>query len=105
MACQLWIPLQLPLHLRTFNNGLMVVQAESYQDVQVIARIQALTGGKENQLGVGITVGECATSLNLPLPLAQEYLRVAEEQGLLCRDEAPEGLQFFHNFFPFISAP
>lgn len=50
-------------------------------------------------LGTGASAGETATALEIPLALAQSYLLMAEERGVLCRDDGPRGCIFFENFF------
>ena len=50
-------------------------------------------------LGAAITRTEVAVSLGVPVAIAGEHLRVAEGRGVLCRDDGPEGLRFFRNFF------
>jgi hypothetical protein len=50
-------------------------------------------------LGPGTTRAEVAMAFGVPLPIAGEYLTGAEAAGLLCRDDGPDGLRFFRNFF------
>ncbi len=50
-------------------------------------------------LGPSITRVEVAVRLALPVPIAGEHLRMAEARGVLCRDDGPEGLRYFRNFF------
>jgi ESCRT-II complex subunit VPS36 len=50
-------------------------------------------------LGPSITSTEVAVGLGVPVPIAGEHLRTAEARGVLCRDDGPEGLRFFRNFF------
>lgn len=50
-------------------------------------------------LGRGVTTAEAATALGVPVPVAGEHLSAAEASGLLCRDDGPEGLRFYKNFF------
>ena len=52
-----------------------------------------------NPLGESITVGDTAAMLKVPLTLAHEYLLMAERKGALCRDDGPQGLRFYYNFF------
>ena len=63
----------------------------------------AAAGGMEARLlctlGPGITRTDVALALEVPVAVAAEHLRMAEAQGVLCRDEGPEGLRFFRNFF------
>jgi len=50
-------------------------------------------------LGPGITRAELAVAFGVPLPIAGEYLTGAEAAGMLCRDDGPDGLRFYKNFF------
>lgn len=50
-------------------------------------------------LGPALTAGEVAAALHVPMPIATEHMRTAEAAGVLCRDDGPEGLRFFRNFF------
>ena len=67
-------------------------------DVQVCARIGELVTADEG-LGPAVTASDVATALTIPLPIASEHLLTAENRGVLCRDDGPEGLRFFRNFF------
>jgi ESCRT-II complex subunit VPS36 len=40
-----------------------------------------------------------AAALGVPLPVAGEHLAAAEAAGMLCRDDGPEDVRFFKNFF------
>jgi hypothetical protein len=44
-----------------------------------------------------------AKRLNIALIVAKEQLLLAEENGVLCRDECVEGLYFFKNMFKLFS--
>lgn len=50
-------------------------------------------------LGPALSAADVSAALLLPLTLAKEALLVAESSGVLCRDDGPEGLRFFRNFF------
>jgi len=51
-------------------------------------------------IGPGISRADVAEALNFPLAVAGEYLTEAEAQGLLCRDDGPEGVtRYYINFF------
>lgn len=67
-------------------------------DVQVCARIGELVTADEG-LGPAVTASDVASALVIPLPIASEHLLTAENRGVLCRDDGPEGLRFFRNFF------
>ncbi len=53
----------------------------------------------ELELGPPLSAGDVAGALGVPLAIAHEQLLVAEAAGVLCRDDGPNGLQFFRNFF------
>jgi ESCRT-II complex subunit VPS36 len=54
--------------------------------------------------GPGITSSDVARSMAIPLTIAQQHLLMAESVGVLCRDDGPEGLKFFRNFFKDVGA-
>ena len=54
--------------------------------------------GREG-LGRALTSSDVAAALCVPLAIAAEHLLTAENRGVLCRDDGPEGLRFFRNFF------
>lgn len=51
-------------------------------------------------LGPSLTRVEVAVSLGVPVAIAGEHLMMAEARGVVCRDEGPEGLRYWRNFFP-----
>lgn len=68
--------------------------------LQVCARIEELVSADEGAgLLTALTASDVASALMIPLPIASEHLLTAEHRGVLCRDDGPEGLRFFHNFF------
>ena len=50
-------------------------------------------------LGAGLTPSEASAALQVPLAVAAQHLRTAEAAGVLCRDEGPEGIKWYRNFF------
>ena len=67
---------------------------------QVCARIKELVSVDEGPGSLtALTASDVASALMIPLPIASEHLLTAESRGVLCRDDGPEGLRFFHNFF------
>ncbi len=51
-------------------------------------------------LGPGLTASDVARALGgIALTIAQEHLLLAEARGVVCRDDGPEGLRFYANFF------
>ncbi|KAL4422699.1 hypothetical protein ABPG75_008896 [Micractinium tetrahymenae] len=51
-------------------------------------------------LGPSLTRLQVAVGLGVPLAVAGEHLRMAEARGVVCRDDGPEGLRYWRNFFP-----
>ncbi|KAG0250077.1 hypothetical protein BG011_008662 [Mortierella polycephala] len=97
-ACQMFQDLNLPLRLRKFDSGLLVIQTMArYSDDEVSStiskRIQNLPPG------AGLTAVELASAIQISVALAQDQLLMAESRGLICRDESVEGLRFFDNLF------
>lgn len=64
---------------------------------QMCRQLTKLTGAEG--LGRALTASDVAAELSIPLAIAGEHLAAAEVRGALCRDDGPEGLRFFRNFF------
>lgn len=109
-AARLWEKLKLPVRLRQFKNGLLVVQQANRTDDKTIA--QLLSWLQELHLsppsihmawdvekfGRGITAQEAAQRFGWSVGVANEELEMAEEKGALCREEGVEGLRFWDNW-------
>ncbi|XP_035289724.1 vacuolar protein-sorting-associated protein 36 isoform X1 [Anguilla anguilla] len=93
-ACKMLEPLKLPLRLRIFDSGVMVVQLQSHSEEEMIA--SALDNVSEKG---SLTSEEFAKLLGLSVLLAKERLLLAEKMGHLCRDDSVEGLRFYPNLF------
>jgi ESCRT-II complex subunit VPS36 len=121
----------LPLRVRKFASGVIVVQGSQFSDEQLCRNIEQLLQTKMQQqqqqqqipgstalsdhlpassasaaaaagvplLGPPLVATDVSAALSLPLTLAREALLVAESRGVVCRDDGPEGLRFFRNFF------
>lgn len=97
----------LPLRLRKFPSGVIVVQGSQFSDTQLCKNMEQLLqhksqGGSSSVvagLGPALSAAHVSAALMLPMTLAKEALLVAESSGVLCRDDGPEGLRFFRNFF------
>lgn len=97
-ACELFDGLNLPLRLRKFDSGLLVIQtlarySNDEVSTAITTRIQNLPPG------AGLTAVELASAIQISVALAQEQLLMTEARGLICRDESVEGLRFFDNLF------
>ncbi|KAG0344885.1 Vacuolar protein-sorting-associated protein 36 [Podila humilis] len=99
-ACTQFTELNLPLRLRKFDSGLLVIQTMArYSDDEVSGtiheRIKKLAPGAG-----GLSAVDLASAIQISVALAQEQLLMTEARGLICRDESPEGgLLFYDNLF------
>ena len=109
-AARLWEKLKLPVRLRQFKNGLLVVQQADRTDDKTIAQLLSLLHeshigesdselqGSNEAFGRGITAQEAAQRFGWSVGVASEELEMAEEKGALCREEGIEGLRFWENW-------
>lgn len=97
-ACAIWEKFDVPVMLRKFDSGVMVIQNKAHSDEEVLARIKALVL-KPDALRTGISPSDAAMTLGIAPGLAKEHLLTAESKGLLCRDISPEGFRFYINLF------
>jgi len=98
-ASKLMEGLGLQFSLRTFDSGLLALQHASHKESSIQDRI--LTMATERMAnGEGLVAFMVAQELHCGVPLAAQYLDVAEKEERLVRDESPEGLQFYPNRFP-----
>jgi ESCRT-II complex subunit VPS36 len=113
-ACGLWSALRVDLRLRRFDSGVLVVQSRAHSDEQAravcactpleVARSLTLASQVSaalEQLAANTLEGVCAADaahqVGLTPAIARECLLAAEARGVLCRDDAPDGLRFFKN--------
>lgn len=94
-ACHLFEKLGLPMRLKTFDSGVLVVQAKSESDEVVCGEILKLLPDNKSW----VTALEVSSKLSMSLLLAKEHLLNAENTGKLCRDDTLEGLRFYRNLF------
>ncbi|KAI0555298.1 EAP30/Vps36 family-domain-containing protein [Xylaria curta] len=109
-AAQLWEKLKLPVRLRTFKSGVMVVQSRDRTDETTIKALVAWLRilheiPPERDVpwdwrifGRGVTAHDVAERFGWSIGVAEEELEMAEERGVLCREEGLEGLKFWENF-------
>ncbi|CAK1364014.1 Vacuolar protein-sorting-associated protein 36 [Cercospora beticola] len=110
-AANMWDSLHMPVRLRRFKSGLLVVQERSRSDEKTIATILAWlreqavldppTHDKilETSFGKGVTAHETAERFGWSVGVATEELEMAEETGTLCRDQCLDGTRFWENHF------
>jgi hypothetical protein len=70
----------------------------SLTPLQVCNQLQQMVG-EEGGLGPPLSATEVSTKMGIPIAIATQHLLTAESRGILCRDDGPEGLRFFRNFF------
>lgn len=109
-AAEAWDRLGLPVKLRRFKSGLLVVQRRDASDERTISQINEWLNFLRRcepdpsppwewpQYGVGVTALQAAAKFGWSLGVAVEELEMAEERGALCREEGVEGLKFWLNF-------
>ena len=108
-AVTMWDELKMPVKLRQFRSGLLVVQRRTWTDERLLDHInQWLQSTKRTPLsldvlwewtsfGSGVTAQDAAVHFGWSIGVASEELEMAEERGLLCREESVEGLRFWLN--------
>lgn len=109
-AARLWETLHLPVRLRQFKNGLLVVQRHDRTDEKTIAQILAWMKDFHEQapeeevlwdwklFGRGVTAMEAARRFGWSVGVAAEELEMAEEKGALWREEGVEGVRWWENW-------
>lgn len=119
-AAARWESLHLPIRLRRFKSGLLVVQEKSRTDEKTIASL--LSWLRQTQpspptsildapafaapsFGRGATGQETAERFGWSVGVATEELEMAEEAGALCRDQGLGGISFWENHVMTFEAP
>ncbi|KAB2580675.1 putative vacuolar protein-sorting-associated protein 36 protein [Lasiodiplodia theobromae] len=109
-AAQMWDKLKLPVRLRRFKSGLLVVQGRDRTDEKTIASLlswlQELhtaappgeAGWDWETYGRGVTAQEAAEWFGWSVGVATEELEMAEEKGVLCREQGLDGIKFWENW-------
>ncbi|KAL5119183.1 Vacuolar protein-sorting-associated protein 36 [Pleosporales sp. CAS-2024a] len=117
-AARMWDTLKLPVRLRQFKSGLLVVQGRDRTDEKTVTSLltwlrvlhQEPSGPEitwDSQIyGRGITAQETAEHFGWSVGVATEELEMAEEAGALCREQGLDGFRFWENWlvtFPPVS--
>ncbi|KAL5601090.1 hypothetical protein BROUX41_005917 [Berkeleyomyces rouxiae] len=109
MAARLFQKLHLPVRLRTFKSGVLVVQGKDRTDDSIIRALlewledlHQFPPDKEvcwdwHEFGRGITAQNAAERFGWSMGVAEEELDMAEQKGVLCREESIEGLKYWKN--------
>ncbi|THD23719.1 Vacuolar protein-sorting-associated protein 36 [Fasciola hepatica] len=93
-SCHLLEREKLPIRLKRFPSGLMVLQLASENESETLQSTAALIQERSS-----LTAEELSRIVGVPLLLARERLLAVEEVGLVCRDDSLAGLRFYPNRF------
>lgn len=93
-ACRLFEALSLPLRMRVFASGVLVVQSLSHSEEAVIKHTAKLIAEHE-----ALTAEQLSHLAGVSIMLANERLLLTESAGSICRDDSVEGLRFYPNRF------
>lgn len=101
-AAKLFEKLDLPVRLRKFKSGLLVVQDRYRSDESVtraiISWMEGLAANRilgDQEWGVGISAIDAAEKFGWSLAVATEELEMVEERGAICRDSCIEGVRWW----------
>lgn len=111
-AAELWDKLKLPVRLRRFKSGLLVVQARNRTDEKTVASLLSWLRELRHQgpppagempwdwgkYGKGVTAQETAERFGWSVGVASEELEMAEERGALCREQGLDGVRWWENW-------
>lgn len=108
-AAQLWEKLSLPVRLRTFKSGLLVVQRSDWSDEKTMQQLRVWLRQLQQEpptepvpwewprFGCGVNAQQTAQRFGWSVGVAMEELEMAEDKGIICREEGIEGLKFWSN--------
>ncbi|KAK8051089.1 hypothetical protein PG993_002474 [Apiospora rasikravindrae] len=109
-AARLWEKLKLPVRLRTFKSGVMVAQSRDRTDEATVKALLSWLRDLHDippdsevswdwqEFGRGVTAQDVAERFSWSIAVAEEELEMAEERGVLCREEGIEGIKFWENY-------
>ncbi|TVY62867.1 Vacuolar protein-sorting-associated protein [Lachnellula suecica] len=116
-AAKLWEKLKLPVRLRQFKSGVLVVQSSDRTDEKTVKTLlvwlndlHSFAPEKElawnwHVFGRGVTAQDAAERFGWSIGVAEEELEMAEERGALCREESIEGLKYWENWIDDSQSP
>ncbi|KAF3921702.1 hypothetical protein ABW21_db0204368 [Orbilia brochopaga] len=110
-AAKLFDKLQLPVRLRQFKSGLLVIQERNRTDEKVansvlvwmstLAEMDLWDLKTDKRWGKGILARDAAEKFGWSIAVATEELEMVEERGVLCREVGIEGVRWWKN--PWVS--
>lgn len=99
-AAELINSLHIGISIKRFPSGVCMLRLDSMNEDNMCQRLAELC--QSNSLDVlsdGLLPSTVAKSFNMSIILAKEILIIAENRGILCRDDSIGGLAFFYNYF------
>jgi len=97
-STKLFQKLKIPLSLRSFSSGVLVIQSAYHDEDTICAKVTWLAE-EDKALAKPLTAVVMARELQMPLTIAEQHLLLAEKREVLCRDDRPDGLRFYYDFF------
>jgi len=109
-AARLWEKLKLPVRLRQFKSGVLVVQGSDRTDEKTVRTLLSWLNNfhffPPNQnvswdwqlFGRGVTVQDTAEQFGWSIGVAEEELEMAAERAALCKNDSPEGVTYWENW-------
>ena len=91
-ACKTLTPEHHGMELKKFSSGVLVIEGDNFKSIMD----SLLNTVKENEFCSAISLSNL---MAMPLLLAKERLLVAEQHGILCRDETDDGIFLYENLF------
>ncbi|XP_063899957.1 vacuolar protein-sorting-associated protein 36-like [Zophobas morio] len=101
-ACKAVNLLNSAVVFKTFASGTKVLQLKKLDEEEVLRRISSLFCSADQAVFDkcrSFTIAAYSLYSALPVALAKEQLLLAEQHGILCRDDSLEGLTFYPNLF------
>eukprot|EP00658_Telonema_sp_P-2_P026166 TRINITY_DN20558_c0_g1_i1.p1 TRINITY_DN20558_c0_g1~~TRINITY_DN20558_c0_g1_i1.p1 ORF type:complete len:375 (-),score=98.64 TRINITY_DN20558_c0_g1_i1:380-1504(-) len=95
-AAELLEQLGTGMTVHKFGSGVLVLRSVSRDDESICTELHQFMTGRERGW---VTVLDVAQELDLSVLLAEEYIRICEARGLLCKDQSVEASRFFVNQF------
>ena len=104
-AARLMGRLKVGMHLAKFPSGVKMIRSDSFGNEAIFDRLLSLfedtdsrafstTKGDESAQANGLLFNEVASLLGVSIVVAKEQVLMAEQHGLLCRDDSVYGVAF-----------
>ena len=109
-AARLWEKLKLPVRLRQFKSGVLVVQGSDRTDEKTVntlllwlSNFHFLPPDEDlpwewRLFGRGVTVQDTAEQFGWSIGVAEEELEMAAERAALCKEDSAEGVKYWENW-------